>query len=179
MIINTANYPKCAVNINLRWNAVRCQAWDRKGSDGNWLYFKSPLPPQSTAFKQKGSESMIKARRTRYFCKEKCKITKKKFSRSMFLKIFFCTGIPVTLVKNADYNSVGLARAWNSAVFNKISIEDDDAGLQTTLTMKNILFSSKVQVGLVSVLACIPLLIFLAITYLDGINYIKHHWEFK
>lgn len=31
------------MNVKLRWNIVRCQELDKKGSDGNLLYFKFPL----------------------------------------------------------------------------------------------------------------------------------------
>lgn len=35
------------MNVKLRWNIVQCQELDKKGSDGNLLYFKFPLVARS------------------------------------------------------------------------------------------------------------------------------------
>lgn len=47
----------------------------------------------------------------------------------MFLKLYKQES-PGALVKNVDCDSVGLAGAWDSAFFNKLSVEADIAGVR-------------------------------------------------
>ena len=86
---------------------------------------------------------------------------------------------PGALVGKAGCNSRGLAGAWDPAFSNKLSGEAETAGLWTTFRAGDRWCTSlQSPGGTVSALISTLLLIFLAVTYLDGADYIKQYWKY-